>query len=427
MPRFQNRLPMGWPAGSSVLGGCVALVLFLTGVDAAEKDGWLHTDRGVHFPIGFYVLPDNDDALKELAESGVNLVRCHDRRDLDRCRAAGIFGWVPLSVQDGPTEALRERVQELRDHPALAVWEGPDEVVWNFTAFSGLAKTAGFTREDWQNQTPKAVAYARREAEAILPRMRAAIEIVRQLDTHSRPFWINEAGESDALYVRRYIPSIDATGCDFYPIKAGTRDLISIGKMTDRWRTVGRGKPVWMVLQAFSWHKVRPERYPQAAYPTFAETRFMAWDALMHGARGIFYWGSEFIDKPEFRPSVLAMTAELAAVEPFLMAPPVEGPRLRLIEADLAGKTTRGVRLLARRVQDHWLIVLVNEDDARHMGVEISGLDALNGRELHLLYGDETVRVAGGEAMTRMQAYETKVFATSRQWESRRRAGRDFP
>jgi hypothetical protein len=403
---------------------------------AAEMDGFLHTEKGVQFPIGFYAMPDDDARLKELADSGVNLVRCRDRKDLDRCRAAGLMGWMPIPVQEGWTEALKAQVLDLRDHPALAVWEGPDEIVWNFTQYSGLAKTAGITSDDWMSQKPKAVAYARREAETILPRMCAAIEEVRKLDPRGRPVWINEAGSSDLIYVRRYMDSIDVTGCDYYPIKAEKRDPVSIGKVTDRWLMTGRDrKPVWMVLQAFSWHKIRPERYPREAYPTFDETRFMAWDAIAHGARGVLYWGAEFIDRPEFRTSILAMTAELAAVGPLLFWPegvPQLEPGVRLIEADVDGKTKRGVRALFRGSGDDALVVLVNEDDTRHMGVEVRGLEVLsrnpqNSLTLQLLYGDESFTITDeGVLLTRMQPYEVKVFATSRKWESPRRAGRDF-
>jgi hypothetical protein len=406
------------------------LALLTPAATAAEPDGFLHTDGGVRFPIGLYDTPKDDAAWKDLAGSGVNLVRCRGAADLDRCRAAGVSGWVSLPVQEGWNESLRGLVLAVRDHPALAVWEGPDEVVWNFTAYSGLAKTAGIARDDWTSQKPNAVAYARREADKVLPRMCAAIGEVRKLDPRGRPFWINEAGESDLGYVRRYLDAVDVTGCDYYPVKPGRSDLPSIGKVTDRWRMAGRGKPVWMVLQGFSWHKVRPERYPEPAYPTFAETRFMAWDAVAHGARGVLYWGCEFIDRPEFRTSVYAMTSELAALGPLLAAPPLPptapGPTVRLVESDVEGKTRRGVRLAARSSGDQWMIALINEDDTRHLGVEVRGLDALDGRDLDLLYGDETVRIARGELTTRMQPFETKVFATGRRWESPRRAGRDF-
>jgi hypothetical protein len=293
------------------------------------------------------------------------------------------------------------------------------------------------------------VAYARKEAARIMPRMREAIQFVKENDPAHRPFWINEAGQSDVSYVRQYLNSIDVTGCDFYPVKAERRDLVSIGKMTDRWRMTGREMPVWMVLQAFSWHTVRPERNPEPAYPTFEESRFMAWDAIVHGARGILYWGSEFVDDGDFLPSIHAVTAELAALQPFLVGwrpddgdsaenpRPVAEPKwpgVRLVEANLEGKTKHGVRMTFRITNEKdWLIVLVNEDDIPHHGVEIRDLGSnpldlgsLEGREFFLLHGDEAVKVENGELMTRIQPHEVKLFATSRKWESPRTEGRHY-
>ena len=82
--------------------------------------------------------------------------------------------------------------------------------------------------------------------------------------------------------------------------------------------------------------------------------------------------------------------------------------------------------MTTRRTGRDWLIILVNEDDKMHMGVEVSGLDDLNGMDFVLLYGDETVTVNRGELVTRMMPYEVKVFATSRKWETDQRKGRDF-
>jgi hypothetical protein len=60
------------------------------------------------------------------------------------------------------------------------------------------------------------------------------------------------------------------------------------------------------------------------------------------------------------------------------------------------------------------------------MGVEVSGLDDLNGMDFVLLYGDERVTINHGELVTRLTPYEVKVFATSRRWESDRQVGRGF-
>ncbi len=427
-------VPLGATLGVTlgvVVGAAVALVATLITVSdaigqAAPQSGYLSRGGERIFPIGSYELPSQDADLAAMGRHGINLVRCGNRTDLDRAQAAGVLGWVSLGITSGPTADLRRQIVALRDHPALAVWEGPDEIVWNFTAYSGLAKTAGFTREDWRNQTPKAVAYARERAADLMPKMNAAIALVRELDQSDRPFWINEAGRSDVKYCRQYMDSIDITGCDYYAVRPTHTDLEAIGRMTRRWSLAGRGRPVWMVLQAFSWHKANPARYFEPRHPTFAETRFMAYDAIVHGARGIMYWGSFLIEVPAFRQSIYALTAELAALQPFLVQPDEDGVTVTLIEAPRDDRVQRGVRASVRRRGDDWLVILVNEDNYRHLAVEVTGLEALSGRDLVLLYGDEKERIQRGELLTRMQAYETKVFATSRNFETKLTEGRDF-
>jgi hypothetical protein len=60
------------------------------------------------------------------------------------------------------------------------------------------------------------------------------------------------------------------------------------------------------------------------------------------------------------------------------------------------------------------------------MGVEVIGLDALNGTEFVELYGDEKTTVVEGGFVTRMRPFEVKLFATHRKWETNQREGRDF-
>ena len=171
---------------------------------------------------------------------------------------------------------------------------------------------------------------------------------------------------------------------------------VRVADATDRWRQVGKGRPVWMVLQAFSWNDLDDEHGDIAAFPTFAESRLMAYACITHGARGILYWGSSYLKsegKEAFRKSLYALTSELAALHPFLTAP---------VEPYVTGQVTddgrtdipspvssRGVSVTARRTGRDWLVVLVNEDEYAHMGVEVVGLDALNGTEFIELYGDE--------------------------------------
>jgi hypothetical protein len=333
-------------------------------------------------------------------------------------------GWLPLSVQQGVTTELRKQIESVVDHPALAVWEGPDEIVWTFTAYSFLKDVAGFTREDWNNQTDKAVKYSEEQAAQIIPKMQEGIALVRELDSQKRPFWMNEAADSDVKFVRRYVDACDVIGCDYYAVRSTGTDLQSVGRLVDRWDAIGRGRPVWMVLQGFSWHTANKTR--TRLYPTFAESRFMAYDSLVHGARGLFYWGTNMIDEPKFRASLYALTSELSHLQPFLVSEPHSGVRATLID-DLFDTPGRGVRARLLRHQTDYLLMLVNEDAQRHLGVDVTGLEMLNGRELSELYGTERATVSDGGIVTRLQGNDVKLFATnSNRYTSPRTLGRDY-
>ncbi len=407
----------------------IAIIACAPSRASAGHDGLLTTADGKRlFPIGCYELPKDDAGLKAMVDAGINLIRCRSRDDLDRVGKLGAQGVMPLNFASGPTDGFRKRVHAVADHPALAVWEGPDEVVWNFTAYSGLYRKAKVHKvpHAWWKQTPAAVAYAEKRASTIMPNMRDAIALIRKADKQDRPVWINEAQRSDVRYCRQYMDWVDITGCDIYPVSERSRTITRVGISTERWKTIGRGRPVYMVLQAFSWHELGDYYgHKKPAYPTFAESRHMAYNVIAHGARGILYWGSHYLKDDAFRRSIYALASELKALQPFLVAPEVDGARVRIIE-NVDTSEMKGVRHIARRVGDEWLVVLVNEDDGRHMGVEVTGLDALNGRKLVELYGSDEVTIAHGELIARMAPLEVEVFATGRQWESKRRAGRGF-
>jgi hypothetical protein len=379
------------------------------------------------FPIGIYEMPKTEAELRAMADAGINLVRCSNRADLDRAASVHMKGWVSIPMQQGA--GVEEAVRGVMDHPALAVWEGPDEIVWSFTANSLLFKQGIFpTRGEWRSQTPLAIEYAETQAKIIMPKLREAAALIRKLDRGRHPIWINEAAESDMKFMREYIDAIDITGCDSYPIHAAAQKPAAVADFTERFRRIGKGRPVWMVLQGFAWGLLTDRTPEVVTYPTFHETRMMAWTAIAHRAKAILYWGSYMVprDAP-FRESIYAMTSELAALQRFLASPDVDGPKVELTESSgRAQADDRGVSMLARRSGDAWLIALVNEDAGAHMGVEVTGLAALDGRRLVQLYGTETASIRDGRLVTRLMPWEVKLFSTDRAYESPRRNGRNF-
>ena len=384
-----------------------------------KEPSWIESS----FPIGFYEFPEDNSVLTDMAKAGINLIRCSSKNDLDRAEALGMKGWMPLGVQEGLTDNLMQRASEHWNHPALAVWEGPDEIIWTFTAYSFLEERAGFTREDWDKQRPKAVQYAASVGPNLLYRMRKSIDWLKRNDPQKRPFWINEAADSDAFYARGYVDSIDIIGCDYYAVRATGSDMTSIGRLTKRWDAIGKGRPVWMVLQGFSWHALRDDR--ERRYPSFSESRFMAYDAIVHGAQGLLYWGTETIDDPMFRQSLYAITSELAAIEHYVKKTNLSPVPTRIIP-DLFEPESMGVKAMLGIHETDSLLILVNKDAHRHLGVEIQGLEALNGQRLHLLYGQEMQIPDKGSFITRMQANGVKIFATDPSLAKGTREGRSF-
>ena len=105
------------------------------------------------------------------------------------------------------------------------------------------------------------------------------------------------------------------------------------------------------------------------------------------------------------------LAAELSALE---MSPvnddhPVE---VAIID-DLFNPPGLGLRGLMKHSGGDSLLILVNEDDHRHLGVDVTGLTPLNVRTLHHLYGDKQAVVRRGGIVTRMQPHEVKLFCTS--------------
>jgi hypothetical protein len=170
------------------------------------------------------------------------------------------------SLPDGNAKreaALRRLLGELKSHPGLGVWKGVDEPEWG--------------------KHP-------------LEPMRRAYDLIHQVDP-DHPIFVVQAPRGTVESMRAYDPSLDITGADIYPISypPGTHSLLEnksismVGDYTRRMRDVAGHKPVWMVLQISFSGTIKPGK--TLRFPTFPETRFMTYQAIVNGARGLLYFG----------------------------------------------------------------------------------------------------------------------------------------
>ena len=129
--------------------------------------------------------------------------------------------------------------------------------------------------------------------------MRAARRL-KALDPQ-HPLVIIQAPRSTVAQLAPYRPAFDITGADIFPIAyppgehsdLGNKDISVVGDVTRKMVRAAGGKPVWMTLQIAWSGTVTSARKPNVVprFPTRHELRFMAYQAIVAGARGLMFFG----------------------------------------------------------------------------------------------------------------------------------------
>ncbi len=350
-------------------------------VAVRKSDNMLIVQGKPFFPIGIYEAPRTDAAMSRLARAGFNLCQMPEgppatmRHLLDHVQSHGMKAWFGAdTLLDFSTDADRKRqqltelVRSVGAHPALLLWESMDEPVW-----SG------------------------RNADACL----AGYAFLRALDPQ-RPLWTNHAPRNTIAELSRWNRATDIGGVDIYPVPEPqaqsdlpNKTIAVVGDECDKAiRAVNGKKPVFMVLQGFGWADLsrRAGQETAAILPTPHESRFMAYQAIVHGANGILYWGTYLTRKPSrFRSELESLVSELAALQDVLASE----TRHDTAAAQLL-QPRRGVRLAHKRFGGHDYVILVNEGaDSVAATVRVPGLKTAR---LKRLFENGHVPVSGQTA-----------------------------
>ncbi|MBN2325581.1 MAG: hypothetical protein JXR73_00405 [Candidatus Omnitrophica bacterium] len=459
----------------SMMGFVVILSIGAWAYDASiDEDGMLRVDGKRQFIIGLYEQAPDDAFAEEISKAGFNLIRAGDSREaLDRAAKYGLQCWIPLSglaVQDDPgASRLREIVNAWKSHPALSIWEAPDEALWNVWWLrwnravqrwsevdqairkyqgepeqvealkkdqaawrryrsSGRYGLAEDIEDDIRMRLGMAPAEERlSEWHTHLPelydQLKKGCQIVRECDP-DHVLWFNHAPRNTMNDLTLFGRLADIVGCDIYPVPFGPqvghsdlteRNLASVGRYTERMAQSAPGKPVWMVLQGFGWDDLSEspptEERPR---PTLAQTRFMAYDAIVNGARGILYWGTYRVNKDSQLWADLKQTAsELHSIEPLLSAPDAnESCRLTLHHTSASDENS--VRWLIKKQRDSAAIILANESSSP-LAFDIDGLESWNGRAFKVLGEEETLLVQNGKLSFGLPALSAAVLLNDAQ------------
>ncbi len=420
-----------------------------------DKDGMLIVGGQRCFILGLYENAPTAEFADEVAQAGFNLIRSKASKEaLDIVHAHGMQCWIalgglPVSNED-LEKKLRDTIEAYKNHPALAVWEAPDEALWNVwwrrwnsanqrwrDVENAVRKFQGTPEQKkqlkglyshWRScqQTARYAACETAEEEIrtltgmkpateklsewrqhiplLYNRLKRGTDIVRETDS-SHVIWFNHAPRNSMADLTSFGQLGDIVGCDIYPVPFGPdvghsdlaeRNRNSVGRYTQRMAASAPGKPVWMVLQGFGWDDLaKSDSRPDRPRPTYSQSRFMAYDTIVNGARGLLYWGTHTVEKDsKFWMELKALVSELRDMQPFLSAPDVKKP-MKLVPHPSAASDEKGIRMLVKKVENQWAFFLVNEADSA-MAFDITGLDKLNGKTVIVQGNTESMTVENG-------------------------------
>jgi hypothetical protein len=251
------------------------------------------------FPIGLSeaALPDAQtrdgrNAWSEVAAAGVNFVRSGlrqwslpqidaqitaERARMDAAVLHGMFCWprlgnagnLPAAAGSTEEQILVRLANGLKTHDGLGAWKGADEPAW------GGVPVAGLTR-------------ARTKLRTVDP---------------DHPVVIIQAPLQPVATLTPYRPAFDITGADIYPVgyppgahsDLPNKDISVVGDVAKKMVDAAGSKPIWMTLQ-IAWSGVTPSQDRSDLVPRFPslfDERFMAYQAIVSGARGLVFFGGQ--------------------------------------------------------------------------------------------------------------------------------------
>ena len=305
---------------------------------------------------------------------------------------------------------LRQKVRELRHHPSLLCHENLNEPTLCYRSARYKAQPEALSR---------------------------GAAVVREEDP-DHPLWLAHTCTNTVETLRRYNACADVIGCNPYPVHvAGMRKHIgvrpdgrmldcpdqsihAVGRYTEKMMKVTADRmPVWMLLQALAnenWYS--PVHTPALAaegidesrilYPTYEEMRFMAFDAIAHGATGLALsmWKTPVEGKAW--QGIRRLVAALRDLHDALCAPPVR-ERAVIDYTDLGFTVWDGVRVLARRSKDSLYVFAVNTQfDPAEALIRLRSLEGAT--SALVVHEDREVAVVSGAVRDRFAPHGVHVY-----------------
>ncbi len=382
------------------------------------------------FPIGLTLPPAPDAntpsgrlAFEELRDSGVLLIRTgpvvdneegkkfsawdaewaeREKQFMSAAAHAGLYcaPWLKeMAVIDAKhperEDRLRRVVRFFKDNPGLGVWKGVDEPQWGKIPVSELVR---------------------------------AYKIIHEEDPNHR-IWIVHAPRGTVEELRAYNATFDIGGVDIYPVKdppgvhlAATdknREISAVGDFTQKMMRVTQGrKTVWLTLQIAFSGTVPPKH--ALRFPTRQQQRFMTYEAIINGAKGLIYYGGSL--QPTLSDRDRALGWNWTYWDGVLRSVIQEiGDKSPLAAALCAPISKLGVKasessieLSVREVNRKVFLLACSRDPQKTFETKFTGLPHELGSGVVLYESPRTVEAKDGTFSDRFAPFDVHVYKFSR-------------
>ncbi|PWU15658.1 MAG: hypothetical protein C5B50_15125 [Verrucomicrobia bacterium] len=255
-----------------------------------DSAGALVVDGQKVFPITLTIVPPpgsktptGKDAYEEFRDGGAwfmrsggpswtnqetleKELRVQDAAAKHGMRCCPWMGWDLCAIKPGDTareQQLRDVISKLKESPGMGLWKGDDEPEWGKRPPARVDNTA---------------------------------RIIHEADPN-HPIWLVQAPRGTVKSLKRYDAGWDVGGIDIYPIsyppgrhtEAANKEITMVGDFTRMMKEVAGSKPFWMTLQIAFSGATPPKGIIR--FPSAFDQRFMCYEAIINGARGLVFFG----------------------------------------------------------------------------------------------------------------------------------------
>jgi hypothetical protein len=361
--------------------------------------GFPQYDGKAIFPLGIF----NGGKFKEQAAAGFTVTHAYNAvrvepnwmvgdsnafNFIDNTGANGMKAlfMIPMKLAiAGDYEGVRRRVRMFRNHPALLAWDEEE----------------GFARGDFKPDTLKKIR-----------------QIISEEDPN-HPFMVGDSRDVIGHMAKDRSDMFPVADMDLgmwwwypFPLKpAGTGDALEGDEGTRGNEIVPPGflvnshikKPLWVGVQSYK--KTKDSRYP-----TPTEYRAQAYTGIIHGAKGLMWYGGSVTGGLFLAPEeghwddLKKLATELHGLQPLLISPPLDVPTIS------PDKTA--VNVCLKQSADRTVLIAANQGAAEADVTFSSPL--LKGASAKVISENRDVKVTGGSIHDKFEPYAVHLYELAR-------------